>query len=108
MPDDQAENDQDESYQNAIRKRQEDAQRQQSQELQLKNMLKQILDPAGYGRLQNIRLTNLELYYKVAQLLVTLQQQGKLKGKVDEAMLKNLLSRLIANRRETKISFTRK
>ncbi|MFH1750788.1 MAG: DNA-binding protein [Candidatus Micrarchaeota archaeon] len=98
----------DEAYRDAQNKRYEDMQRQREQELQIKGMLRQILDGPGYERLQNIRLTNTELYFKVAQLLVTLFQQGKLRDKVDEGMLKSLLAKLSAGKRETKISFHRK
>ncbi|MFH1443078.1 MAG: DNA-binding protein [Candidatus Micrarchaeota archaeon] len=98
----------DEAQRDAQNKRYEEIQRQREQEMQLKGMLRQILDGPGYERLQNIRLTNTELYFKVAQLLVTLFQQGKLRDKVDERMLKSLLAKLSAGKRETKISFHRK
>ncbi len=103
-----ADEDADNSYREAYNRKLEELQKRQEQEQQMKSALKQILEPAAFSRLQNIRLSNQELYFKVAQLLVYLYQQGKIKNKVDEEMLKALLSKLIGGRRESKISFNRK
>lgn len=98
----------DAEYQHAQQKRHEEAQKQQQQDAQIRAMLKQLLEPAAYERLQNVRLSNPELYQKVAQLIVMLYQQGKLQNKLDESTLKALLGKLLGSRRESKISFTRK
>jgi DNA-binding TFAR19-related protein (PDSD5 family) len=102
-----AENEEDNGGREISKRRMEELQRMQ-QDNQIKNLLNQILDPPAFERLLNVRLSNPELYYKVAQLLIMLQQEGKLKKKVDEPTLKALLSKIIGQRRESKISFDRK
>ncbi|HLC47934.1 MAG TPA: DNA-binding protein [Candidatus Norongarragalinales archaeon] len=107
MPEDDSDPD-DAAYRDAYRKKAEEMQRRQQQDAQLRAMLKQVLDQSAYERLLNIKLSNQELYLKVAELLITLFQQGRLKKKVDEPMLKALLSKLLSQRHESKISFMRK
>lgn len=96
------------NYKEAYLKRAQEQQKMAQQEAQLKLMLRPLMDSAAFERLLNVKISNPELYYKVAQLLVMLQREGKLKSKVDETMLKALLARLIGQRKETKISFARK
>ncbi len=95
-------------YQAAYRKRLEELQKQQEQDAQVKSLLKQLLEPAAYERLLNVKLSNPELYSKIVQMLAMLYQQGRLKSKVDEPTLKALLSKIIGQKHEGSISFQRK
>ncbi|MFH1257844.1 MAG: DNA-binding protein [Candidatus Micrarchaeota archaeon] len=90
------------------RKQREEYLKQQQQEAQIRSLLKQILDSAAYARLSNIRLSNPELYQKVAQLLISLYQSGRLKNRIDETTFKALMSRLLSQKREGKITIERK
>ena len=73
----------------------------------LKAMLRQATEPAAYERLQNIRLSSPELYEQLARLVLYLRQQGQAK-KVSEDLLKQLITRILSQRKESKISFARK
>ncbi len=89
--------------QEAYRRKLEEMQK----EAQLKAFLRQATEPAAYERLQNIRLSNSELYQQLVQLILYLRQQGQAK-KVTEDLLKQLISRILSQRKESKISFARK
>lgn len=95
-------------YSDAYRKRVEEMQKRQQRESEMRKILKQVLDTSAFERLQNIKLSNPELFERVAQLLIMLYQQGKLKNVVDEKTLKALLSKLLENKRDTTITFNRK
>ncbi len=82
--------------------------RKREQELRLKLVLQQLLAPEAIGRLNNIRMSNPELFESLVQLFVTLHQQGKISGKVSEEQLKSLVARVLEQKRETKITFARK
>lgn len=99
---------QDPELQAAQRKRQEEAQQRAAQEAQLRSVLRQTMDTAAYERLQNIRLSNPDMYGQVVKLLVYLVQQGQLKGKVSEEQLKQLVAKIVGQRREGTITYARK
>lgn len=94
---------QDQQMQEAYRRKLEEMQK----EAQLKAFLRQAMEPTAYERLQNIRLSNPELYQQLVQLILYLRQQGQTK-KVSEDLLKQLLNRILSQRKESKISFARK
>jgi programmed cell death protein 5 len=78
-------------------------------ELQARAVAKQVLEPAAYERLANIRAANPELYAQLVQLFVYLAQNGQLKSRITEEQLKEFISRLLAKqRKETKITINRK
>lgn len=82
---------------------------QQAREIELrkKAALKYVVDADGYERLMNVRLANPELYDQVVSLLLYLQQNGQIKGKVSDAQLREILAKLTA-RKEAEIEFKRK
>ena len=63
-----------------------------------KDILIALLDKQAYSRLGNVRLANPELAEKVEAYLILLYQQGKLRSKVTDAQLKNLLSQAVEKR----------
>jgi programmed cell death protein 5 len=69
---------------------------------QIDLVLKQILTSEAKERLSNIRLVNQELYFKVAQYLIQLYQQGQIRGYVDDNMLKQIIL-LLQPKKEIKI-----
>ena len=91
------------AVQEAYRRKLEEMQK----EAQLKSFLRQSVEPAAYERLQNIRLSNPELYEQLVKLVLYLRQHGQT-GKVSEEMLKQLLNKILSQRKESKISFARK
>ena len=81
----------------------EEAENRARIEQQLEMVLSQILTPEAKTRLVNVRLVNYEKYLHISQTLVMLVQQGKVRGKINEDQLKQLL--LQSNpRKEMKIT----
>ena len=89
--------------QDAYRRKIEEMQKRREAEEQLRQILQTVLDSKAYERMTNIKLSNEQLYLQLAQTLVTLYRQGQLKVKVTEAQLKELVSRMLSQRRETTI-----
>ncbi|MFH1225038.1 MAG: DNA-binding protein [Candidatus Diapherotrites archaeon] len=77
-------------------------QRMLEAEMQLSSIMRNVLEGKARERLNNVRLVNRELYYKVTQAVMVLAQRGEINGKLGDAELKDLLERL-ARKRETTI-----
>ncbi|MFH0971244.1 MAG: DNA-binding protein [Candidatus Micrarchaeota archaeon] len=105
---DEQERPQDADYPEMYKKKMQELQKQQEQEAELRAALKAILEPSAYERLSNIRLSNPEFFMKIAQLLVYLYKQGKIKNKVDEQTLKALVSKVLGSKKQGTITFERK
>ncbi|MFH1199444.1 MAG: DNA-binding protein [Candidatus Micrarchaeota archaeon] len=74
---------------------------------QIKAMLRASTEPAAYERLFNIRLSNPELYEQLVKVIFYLRQQGQAR-KVSEDLLKQLIAKILSQRKESRISFARK
>lgn len=77
-----------------MQKQLEERNRQKEAELKLEEILRLCLTTEAKARLYNIKLVNLDLYFKTAQFLAYLQQAGKIKNKITEEQLKELLKKL--------------
>jgi len=84
---------------------QEEALRQQKlqAELQLRALLRRILEPEAFERIERVKMVNEQLYALAVQQLLALYQSGRLTKKIDDATLKAFLARLSGPKRETKI-----
>ncbi|MBI5036100.1 hypothetical protein HZC09_02035 [Candidatus Micrarchaeota archaeon] len=92
-----------------LRKKQiEEFRRMQAEELQKRELMKQILDDHAYGRLSNIRIANKSFYDKLVMLLLSLYRSGQITGRITEKQLLALLNKIQEQRREPEISFKRK
>lgn len=90
-----------------LRKRMADVQKLQQAEAQIREILREVLTPDAYERFMNVRISNQELYLKVAQLIVSLHMQKQLKGQIGEKELRALLAKL-TERHEGSINISRK
>lgn len=81
------------------------AQQEQAQrfEAQKQGVLRQILTPEARDRLANIRLANPQMADSVENQLIQLAQSGRLRGVIDDAMLKNILAQISPQHREITI-----
>lgn len=89
---------------------QQQAQNQAAQQEQVARMeaqkqgaLRQILTPEARDRLANIRLANPQMAASVENQLIQLAQSGRLRGVIDDAMLKNILAQITPQQREITI-----
>jgi programmed cell death protein 5 len=83
---------------------QEELERQQKQKSQIQMLLMQVLEPDARERLNTIKLTKPEFASSVEQQLVALAQSGRLKNKITDAQLKELLRQLAPARRDYSIT----
>lgn len=81
------------------------SQQEQAQriEAQKQGVLRQILTPEARDRLANIRLANPQMAESVEAQLIQLAQSGRLRGVIDDTMLRNILAQISPQRREITI-----
>jgi programmed cell death protein 5 len=79
---------------------QEDMERQKQADAQIHAILVQILEPEARERLNTIKLTRPDFARSVEQQLVMLAQSGRLKHKITDEQLKELLKQLQPTKRE--------
>lgn len=85
---------------------QEQEQAQKQLEAQKRQAMMQILTPEARSRLANLRLTRPEMVEQIELQLIQLAQMGRVKSKITDDQLKQLLKNLVGQKRE--ISITRK
>ncbi|HTY52309.1 MAG TPA: DNA-binding protein [Methanomicrobiales archaeon] len=81
----------------------EELRRQKQVEAQIHHVLLQILEPEARERLANIKLTKPDFARSIEQQLVALAQSGRLKQKITDAQLKDLLRQLIPGKKDWNI-----
>jgi len=72
-------------------------------EKQKKMMMLKLLTPKARERLGNIKVARPRIAEQIENQLIMLGQSGRLKDKIDDKQLKQLLSRLIPKKRDIKI-----
>ncbi|HMK15478.1 MAG TPA: DNA-binding protein [Methanomicrobiales archaeon] len=77
--------------------------RQKQVDAQIHHVLLQILEPEARERLANIKLTKPEFARAIEQQLVALAQSGRLKQKITDAQLKELLRQLVPQKKDWNI-----
>jgi len=73
------------------------------QESQIQQILMQILEPEARERLNNIRLTRPDFAKAIEQQLVMLAQSGRLKQRITDAHLKELLKQITPAKKDWNI-----
>jgi programmed cell death protein 5 len=82
----------------------EELERQQKQKSQIQMLLMQVLEPDARERLNTIKLTKPEFAGAVEQQLVALAQSGRVKAKITDAQLKELLRQIAPAKRDYTIT----
>lgn len=82
---------------------QEQAQRQQQIQAQIQSVLMQAMEPEARERLNTIKLTKPEFAAAVEQQIVALAQSGRLRQKITDDQLKQLLSQIVPQKKEFNI-----
>jgi len=82
----------------------EEAQRQQQIESQIRVVLMEILEPEARERLNTIKLTRPEFAKAVEQQLVMLAQSGRIRQRITDEQLKALLAQLTPSKKEFRIT----
>jgi programmed cell death protein 5 len=82
----------------------EELERQRQVEAQIHMVLMQIMEPDARERLNTIKITKPDFAKAVEQQLVLLAQSGRLKTKITDQQLKELLVQLTPKKKEFRIS----
>jgi len=82
----------------------EELERQRQVEAQVHMVLMQIMEPDARERLNTIKITKPDFAKGVEQQLVLLAQSGRLKSKITDQQLKELLLQLTPKKKEFRIS----
>ncbi|NPA76638.1 MAG: DNA-binding protein [Candidatus Diapherotrites archaeon] len=90
-------------YQKRMQEEQALQQQRLQAELQIRAILRRILEPDAFERIERVKMVKPELYAAAVQQLIALYQAGRLMKKLDDATLKAFLARLSGPKRETKI-----
>ena len=83
---------------------QEELERQQRQKQQIQMTLMQVLEPDARERLNTIKLTKPDFASSVEQQLIQLAQSGRLKAKITDSQLKDLLRQIAPTKRDYSIT----
>ncbi|MGZ4857135.1 MAG: DNA-binding protein [Methanobacteriaceae archaeon] len=75
----------------------------QEMEAQKRQVLMQLLTPEARSRLANLRLTKPEFVEQIELQLIQLAQMGKIKSKITDEQLKQLLRQLTTQKRDINI-----
>ena len=83
---------------------QDDMERQRQVDAQIHLVLMQIMEPEARERLNTIKLTKPEFASSVEQQLIQLAQSGRLKAKITDSQLKELLRQIAPTKRDYSIT----
>ena len=76
---------------------------QNEYEEQKKQILRSILTPDAKDRLTNIKISRPQIAEQIEQQLIVLAQSGRLKQKITDDQLRQLLAKIIPKKREINI-----
>lgn len=82
---------------------QEQVQRQQAMQAQIQTVLMQAMEPEARERLNTIKLAKPEFAAAVEQQIVALAQSGRLRQKITDAQLKQLLTQIVPQKKDFNI-----
>jgi programmed cell death protein 5 len=70
---------------------------------QIDTILRQILEPEARERLERVRIARPEVAASLESQLVSLYQQGRVRGKINDDLLREFLARVTPKTRDIKI-----
>ena len=70
---------------------------------QKKMILRSVLTPKAKERLSNIKLARPQIVEQIENQLISLAQSGRVQQKIDDAQLRQLLTKIIPKKREINI-----
>ncbi len=82
---------------------QDQIQRQQQMQAQIQSVLMQVMEPEARERLNTIRLAKPEFAASVEQQIVSLAQSGRLRQKITDEQLRQLLIQIVPQKKEFNI-----
>ncbi len=82
---------------------QDQIQRQQQMQAQIQSVLMQVMEPEARERLNTIRLTKPEFAVSVEQQIVSLAKSGRLRQKITDEQLRELLTQIVPQKKEFNI-----
>jgi len=91
-------------FQQRLAQEQQRAQLQQQIEVQKQAILRRILTPEARQRLNNLKMVKPEFANQLELQLIQLAQANKVKTPITDELLKEILTRLQAQRRDIKIT----
>ncbi len=81
-----------------------DLQKQQEAMDSVETILRLVLDSDAKLRLNNIRVVNPDMYYKVASIIVNMYNSGRVVTKINEDVLRQILAKVHSTKREITIT----
>ena len=73
-------------------------------EAQKQSVIRQILTPEARERLNRLKMTRADLVNQIESQLILLAKSGRVRGKIDDAQLKKLLSKAMPKKRDIQIT----
>jgi len=73
-------------------------------EAQKQLVMRQILTPEARERLNRLKMTRADLVNQIESQLILLAKSGRVRGKIDDAQLKKLLSKAMPKKRDIQIT----
>lgn len=98
---------QSQAQQGQVQRAQEEAYRQQV-EAQKRAILAKVLTDEARERLDNIKIANPDFANSIENQLIQLAQSGRLRGRITDEQLKNMLRQFQSSRKEQNIRISRK
>jgi programmed cell death protein 5 len=87
-----------------LKRKQDDEQQTMEAEVQRQLIFQQVMAPEARERLTRIKMANPEYAAQVENVLLQLIQQGRIKTRITEEMLKQILSQLQGQKKDFKIT----